>query len=370
VGLDGDLPVQNLLQKPPFSVGEYVGSHNSSIVGEDLNTLRGHTIKRRVCVSEVEMKNLAEVETRIEKRAAGATEKDNATVKGKIVEFAWKLMREGCSQKTIENYVKMIKWLHKRGANILDPESVKDTIALQRRWSNATKCLAVAAYQKFAEFNNISWKPPKYKMERKLPFIPLESEIDALIACCGKKTATILQLLKETGMRIGEAVRLRWVDVDLEQRIIRVNNPEKGGKPRAFKISINLAGMLNSLPRVNEMVFGKTCPKSAYINFRRQRKRAAVKLQNPRLLRITFHTLRHWKATMEYHKTRSLLHVMKVLGHRSVQNTLIYTQLLEVEDDEFHSATARSVDEARKLIESGFEYVCTYEDVMLFRKRK
>jgi len=27
-------------------------------------------------------------------------------------------------------------------------------------------------------------------------------------------------------------------------------------------------------------------------------------------------------------------------------------------------------EEARKLIEAGFEYVCTFEDVMLFRKRK
>jgi hypothetical protein len=40
------------------------------------------------------------------------------------------------------------------------------------------------------------------------------------------------------------------------------------------------------------------------------------------------------------------------------------------ESDEFHSATAKTVEKARKLIEAGFEYVCTYDDVMLFRKRK
>jgi len=37
---------------------------------------------------------------------------------------------------------------------------------------------------------------------------------------------------------------------------------------------------------------------------------------------------------------------------------------------EFCSAVAQPVEEARKLVEAGFEHVCTYNDVMLFRKRK
>ena len=73
---------------------------------------------------------------------------------------------------------------------------------------------------------------------------------------------------------------------------------------------------------------------------------------------------------MEYHKTRDILHVMKMLGHRNIQNTLIYTQLVDFEGDEFHSATAKNVEEAQKLIEEGFEFVCDYDDIKLFRKRK
>jgi hypothetical protein len=34
------------------------------------------------------------------------------------------------------------------------------------------------------------------------------------------------------------------------------------------------------------------------------------------------------------------------------------------------SVTAKKVEEARELIEVGFEYVRTYNDAMLFRKRK
>ncbi|UCF59628.1 MAG: tyrosine-type recombinase/integrase [Candidatus Bathyarchaeota archaeon] len=53
----------------------------------------------------------------------------------------------------------------------------------------------------------------------------------------------------------------------------------------------------------------------------------AQKLQNPRLLRINFHTLRHWKATTLYHKTRDPLFVKEFLGHKKLDTTLIYIQL-------------------------------------------
>lgn len=73
---------------------------------------------------------------------------------------------------------------------------------------------------------------------------------------------------------------------------------------------------------------------------------------------------------MEYSKTKDLLHVMKLLGHRSVQNTLIYTQLVNFETNEYHSATAKSIQEAAQLVEAGFEFVCSIDNIQLFRKRK
>ena len=95
----------------------------------------------------------------------------------------------------------------------------------------------------------------------------------------------------------------------------------------------------------------------------------AKKLRNPRLTQITFHTFRHWKATTEYHKTKDILHVMRILGHRNIQSTLLYTQLINFESDEFHSATAKTIQEAQKLVEAGFEYICDFNEVKLFRKR-
>ncbi len=79
----------------------------------------------------------------------------------------------------------------------------------------------------------------------------------------------------------------------------------------------------------------------------------------------------HFKGTMEYHKTKDILHVMEVLGHKNIKNTLVYTHLVNFKTDEFVSKVAKTADEAAKLVEGGFEYVCTTpENLLLFRKRK
>ena len=161
------------------------------------------------------------------------------------------------------------------------------------------------------------WEKPRCKVTRKIPFISTEQELDALVAGCGKKTATFLQLLRETAMRAGEAKRIPWTDVDLERRVITLNNPEKFGNPRVWKVSAKLIGMLDVLPRKSSRVFGHGSMSSLKTTFYRARKRLAAKLQNPRLLRISFHTFRHWKATVFYHQTKNPILTMKFLGHKN-----------------------------------------------------
>jgi len=73
---------------------------------------------------------------------------------------------------------------------------------------------------------------------------------------------------------------------------------------------------------------------------------------------------------MEYHKTKDILHVMKVLGHKRIQNTLVYTQLVDLSSDEYVSKVAKTIQEACQLVETGFEYVTEMDDVKIFRKRK
>lgn len=145
-------------------------------------------------------------------------------------------------------------------------------------------------------------------------------------------------------------------------------DPEKGSRPRPIKVSSKLITMLNRLPHNRETIFAHK--KSLSKVFYNQRKRIAYELDNKRLLSINFHCIRHWYATIEYHKTKDILHVMKVLGHKNIKNTMIYTHLIGFEGDEYHSATAETIEEASKLVEVGFEYVCEISGVQLFRKRK
>jgi hypothetical protein len=76
---------------------------------------------------------------------------------------------------------------------------------------------------------------------------------------------------------------------------------------------------------------------------------------------------------MEYHKTHDLVHVQRLLGHKSILNTMIYVNLeqaiFEVSDD-YVVKTASTIDEASKLLEVGFEYVTEMDGKKLFRKRK
>ncbi|MBS7649374.1 tyrosine-type recombinase/integrase, partial [Candidatus Bathyarchaeota archaeon] len=285
-----------------------------------------------------------------------------------LFQYAWELKKQGLKESTIYTYTRYLSTLKRLGADLLDPESVKGVIARQE-WNDNTRNIAIKAYSKYLEIHGGAWVQPKVKPSRRLPFIPLERELDQLIGGAYRKMAAFLQLLKETGLRSGEAWRLEWIDIDFEAGAIILNRPEKYGKPRLLKISSTLIAMLNSLPREEQRIF----PGDLNVfrrTFRRYRNRMAQKLQNPRLNRITFHTFRHWKATMEYHRTKDILHVMETLGHRDIKTTLIYTQLVSFEGDEYYVKTSRTLEEDKELLEAGFEYVTERDGVKIYRKRR
>jgi len=378
-GLTGsrDLPVEKRPDHLPLSSCEDVGSHDnsqSSIIEEGLNKHFLYTRGRRVCVPEGGMVNLAEVKPQQEEAVAGAEQKlDMATIKGKVLEFGWWLKKQGYAEATIKLNTMMLGILARRGADIQDPESVKEIMAKQK-WSEARRHNAIACYTLFLRMIDRTWSPPKCYVTHKLPFIPTEQEIDALIAGCGRKTATLLQLLKETAIRVGEASELEWTNIDFENRTITVNSPEKNSNPRIFKVSSKLISMINALRRESRKVFGDSPACYKKTTFYLTRKSIAKKLQNPRLLEISFHTLRHWKATMLYHQTKDILYVMRFLGHKSINNTLLYIQLAETifkeQSDEFTVKTANAPEGIKSLLEVGFEYICEKDGFLYFRKRR
>ena len=132
--------------------------------------------------------------------------------------------------------------------------------------------------------------------------------------------------------------------------------------------------MLNALPRTSMKVFGDSAASSKRSTFLKARKVIAGKLQNPRLIRITFHTLRHWKATMLCHQTKDILYVQKFLGHKRIEDTMLYIQVAETifkeATDEFTVRVAENPAKIKEFLEMGFEYVCEKDGLVFFRKRK
>jgi integrase/recombinase XerD len=352
-------------------------SQKTSQFSQHVSTLSTQSLKgkpdivynRQVCEFLTEgSKNLAAVETRQEKAQREGTAQ-TADINGKVVEFLWHLKQNGAKNATVKNHGSMLR---KLAANTdLTPESVKEYLAKTSEWSDSSKSLCVVIYTTFLKFMGASWEPPKYKPAERMPFIPTEADIDQLIAGCGRKLSIFLQLLKETGARCGEAAMLKWADLDFERRVVRIT-PEKGSRARILPISSKLISMLNNLPRKSDNVWPTIY--SLKSSFYKARRYLVYKLQNPRLKQISLHTFRHWKGTMEYHKTRDVFHVQHVLGHKDLRSTLIYinleNSLFQSTDDEFHVKVAQSLDEACKLLEVGFEYVTDMNGTKLFRKRK
>jgi len=164
-----------------------------------------------------------------------------------------------------------------------------------------------------------------------------------------------------------EALRLRWIDIN--GNVITINKPVKRHYPRTIQVSNNLISMLNALPKDSERIFPTT-----YANMARSyygmRKQIAKKLNKPRILKISFVTFRHWAATMLYHQTRNILLVKKLLGHKKIENTMKYTQLIQFKDSEFEVTTATTIEEAKTVLAAGFEFVHEKNGIMMFRKPK
>jgi len=73
---------------------------------------------------------------------------------------------------------------------------------------------------------------------------------------------------------------------------------------------------------------------------------------------------------MLYHQTKDILHVMQLLGHKNMNNTLIFTELINFESDEFHVRVAKNLEEDKELVEAGFDYVTERDGAKIYRKRK
>lgn len=149
-------------------------------------------------------------------------------------------------------------------------------------------------------------------------------------------------LLVRTGLRIGEALSLKWGDIDFNGRFIHVQRglsrmkiqTPKNGKTRrvdmsphlaetlmAYKVECKKKGLILGLGDAPEYVF--TNEKGGFIDLSNWRRRIFWKaLEKAKLRRIRVHDLRHTYATLRISKGDNITDVSNQLGHYSVKLTL------------------------------------------------
>jgi integrase len=289
-------------------------------------------------------------------------------IEAKVLNTLLKLKSLGKTESTLKFVSNRLKYLQ-RYTDLDNPEKVNLFIA-NKQCSEAYKQTLVKAYTYYTKINNIPYIKPSFYSEKKLPKIPTKEQLLKIISNSSRKYATIFKILLETGIMPYELSRIKLEDIDIEKGVISVRG-FKGHTSRIFKLKDETVAMLKEYLRrygSSKQIF----PSSLYMckMWRRFKKKTAIKLQDPSLLTIRLYDLRHFYATMLYHRTKDILLVKQQLGHRKIETTMIYTQLVNFNEDEYYSATARNVQEAQKLIENGFEYVTTFEGIMIFRKRK
>ena len=102
--------------------------------------------------------------------------------------FLWELKKRGYAETTIkQNYAKILKHLS-QNCSINNPDSVLGFIA-NKHISNGRKEIFVDVYANYCKFLKIPLVKPRYNRVDKLPYIPLEKDIESLISALPRKVA-------------------------------------------------------------------------------------------------------------------------------------------------------------------------------------
>jgi site-specific recombinase XerD len=171
---------------------------------------------------------------------------------------------------------------------------------------------------------------PRVK-DKKLPVVLSRNEVLRLIqAADNPMYRTLFMTMYSGGLRLGEGCRLQVTDIDRERMQIQIRDA-KGGKDRHVMLSRRLLETLRQhwrIYRPKTWLFYNQKDSSKPISTRRvqrsfQRARKAARIAK----RATPHTLRHSFAIHLLEQGANIRYIQKLLGHRSLSSTLIYTRV-------------------------------------------
>ena len=196
------------------------------------------------------------------------------------------------------------------------------------------------------------------KKEKKLPKFLYNEDIEKIFnipntkTVLGKRDSLILELLYDTGVRVGELVNIKINDINYDDRSIKILG--KGNKERIVLYGtyaeIALKEYLNN--GRNELLKGKN---NEYLILNANGNNITtrgIRLIIDKIIKqaclnthISPHTLRHTFATHLLENGSDLLTVKELLGHSSLSSTQIYTH---VTNERLRSIYLKSHPRARK----------------------
>lgn len=159
---------------------------------------------------------------------------------------------------------------------------------------------------------------------RRHRFLNVEESERLVQACISPRVRAVVQLLLHTGMRLGEALGLRWQNVDFSIGLILIPD-SKNGHPRHIPMDAAVVDLLTNYPRhpTSDLVFANAngCKlKGIRDGFKNACNRAG-------LADLHVHDLRHTFASQWVMAGGDLYLLKEILGHRSIVMTQRYSHL-------------------------------------------
>lgn len=122
----------------------------------------------------------------------------------------------------------------------------------------------------------------------------------------------LVEFARETGMRRGEMLKIRWWQVDLKRRAIFLKAAQtKMGQAREVPLSRRATALLQKLPHTDDCVFPIT-PNAIKLAWARVCKRA-------RIVDLHFHDLRHERVSSLVEAGWSTIAAAAVSGHKDMR---------------------------------------------------
>ena len=175
----------------------------------------------------------------------------------------------------------------------------------------------------FQEFESLSGFKKIPKAIEKSQMIELFKNLNNSKKKNAKLYILVLKLIYLSGLRISEALNLKWSDINYQDNSIYVYG--KGSKERKVYIIKDFLVQLEYLDKDNQFIFT--------INKKKITARSVNKfLENCYFdsiikTKLSTHTFRHSFATTMLENNADIRHIQKLLGHSSISTTEIYTRV-------------------------------------------